>query len=380
MSSVSRLTQGPKHHFFGYYGVNVWDSGARHHLALQTDFHRRPPQPEDEATVGLVDRETGAFAPYGRTRAFNLQQGSMMHWIDAGHGEELTYNVWRGDRVASLAVEKSSRAERPIDGAIAAVSADGRQAMGLRYDRMYHCRSVVGYANRTDPATLAVAPEDDGLYRIDLARGTAELVLPIAEVIRAAGLPAPPSGLVWLNHVMFNTDGSRLLFFCRMRSGPGHRSSLWTVNPDGSDLVMQIGFDHWISHFAWFDPRTILISTDLRGKRQFFTFVDGSGEFEPLGEGVLPDDGHACYSPDRRYLVCDTYPHGQDHGSELMLYEPATGRKITLGRFVSEPLFEGDIRCDLHPRWSPDGRLITIDAVPDGERQIYLVDVADIVA
>ena len=37
----------------------------------------------------------------------------MLHWIDAGHGEELTYNVWEGNRVVSRAVEKPTRAEVP---------------------------------------------------------------------------------------------------------------------------------------------------------------------------------------------------------------------------------------------------------------------------
>lgn len=145
------------------------------------------------------------------------------------------------------------------------------------------------------------------------------------------------------NHVMFNTDGSRLLFFCRMRTARGHRSSLWTVNPDGSELAMQIDFDHWISHFAWFDSRHILISTD------------------------------------RRWIVCDTYPRGPGHVSKLMLYNVESGDMTTIGEFASEPVFEGDVRCDLHPRWTSDGKTISIDAVPDGDRQIYLFDVSEIV-
>ena len=40
--------------------------------------------------------------------------------------------------------------------------------MGLNYARMYHCRSVVGYANEMDPERLPLAPQDDGLYRIDV--------------------------------------------------------------------------------------------------------------------------------------------------------------------------------------------------------------------
>ena len=72
MIETRRLTEGPMNHFFGYYGVNPWDPSGRFHLALATDFHRRPPGPEDEAAVGLVDRESGEFTELSRTRAFNV--------------------------------------------------------------------------------------------------------------------------------------------------------------------------------------------------------------------------------------------------------------------------------------------------------------------
>ena len=62
-----------------------------------------------------------------------------------------------------------------------------------------------------------------------------------------------------------------------------------------------------------------------------------------------------------------------------MLYEVRSNRNVSLGFYRSEEILRGEIRCDLHPRWTPDGRELTIDAVPDGDRQIYLIDVADVV-
>lgn len=38
-SNIRRLTNPPNHHFFGYYGINPWDSNGEFHLALETDFH-----------------------------------------------------------------------------------------------------------------------------------------------------------------------------------------------------------------------------------------------------------------------------------------------------------------------------------------------------
>ena len=54
-------------------------------------------------------------------------------------------------------------------------------------------------------------------------------------------------------------------------------------------------------------------------------------------------------------------------------------RKVMLGRFLSPLPFRGEIRCDLHPRWSRDGRQVCFDSVHEGTRQIYVMDVSEIV-
>jgi len=90
---ATRLSAKGRHHFFGYYGINPWDRGKRYHLALETDFDNRIPTINDQAQVGLVDIRSSRFIPLAKTNAFNFQQGSMMHWIDAGFGEEFVYNA-----------------------------------------------------------------------------------------------------------------------------------------------------------------------------------------------------------------------------------------------------------------------------------------------
>ena len=53
---------------------------------------------------------------------------------------------------------------RTLEAPVAAVTGDGRAALALNHARVYHCRSVVGYANDLDPTTPPIASEDDGLY------------------------------------------------------------------------------------------------------------------------------------------------------------------------------------------------------------------------
>ena len=71
---VIALTGGPKHHFFGYYDIQTWDSTGKYVLALESDFDDRPvthrpanliifPTAGDTATVGMVEWETRTFHP-----------------------------------------------------------------------------------------------------------------------------------------------------------------------------------------------------------------------------------------------------------------------------------------------------------------------------
>ena len=147
---------------------------------------------------------------------------------------------------------------------------------------------------------------------------------------------------------------------------------------DGTDLELQIPAGNKTSHFAWRDTQRIMASTDVLGQMQFVEFRDRVRDFEPFGGGALPADGHNAFSPDRRWIVCDTYPQGEERMSEIVLYEIETGAKTEVGQFHSGPQYTKDIRCDLHPRWSPDGKTITFDSVHGGTRQIWLADVSAI--
>ena len=177
---ISALSSGPKHHFFGYYGVDFWDPSQRCYLALETDFDDHRPEPEDVAAVGLIDRESGLFSPLAETSAFNLQQGSMMHWIDAGFGAEFTYNDWADGELVSRPLNPETGQARTIQGAVA-VSPTEPIGIGLNIAGMSSCRAVVGYANTIDPASWEQCPEDDGLFLLDFREGSSRLLLSIAD-------------------------------------------------------------------------------------------------------------------------------------------------------------------------------------------------------
>ena len=52
---IQRVTQGPKHHFFGYFDKFPWDKSGRRLLAQEIDFTARQPRPGEKATLGMIE-------------------------------------------------------------------------------------------------------------------------------------------------------------------------------------------------------------------------------------------------------------------------------------------------------------------------------------
>ncbi len=135
-----------------------------------------------------------------------------------------------------------------------------------------------------------------------------------------------------------------------------------------------------VSHFDWQDDRTILAWARTREAGDHFYRIDDETARHTVFAGdVLRQDGHCSFSPDRRWLLTDTYPD-KNGLQTLILYRIADARRFDIGRFFQPPELRGKPwRCDLHPRWNRDGTEVCIDSTHEGSRQMYVIDVRSVV-
>jgi hypothetical protein len=92
---------------------------------------------------------------------------------------------------------------------------------------------------------------------------------------------------------------------------------------------------------------------------------------------ALTRDGHCSFTQDGAWLLTDTGPDAEDLRT-LLLWNMVEGCTVILGRYRSPPPYRDEIRCDLHPRWSRDEREVCFDSIHEGTRQVYVMDVGDI--
>lgn len=398
---VRTITAGPKHHWFGYYDKLQFDAAGRRVLGMEVDFEHRSPRLGDEIGVGFADLGDGDAAgvprwvEVGRSRAWGWQQGCMLQWRP-GSADEILWNDRADDRFVCQVLNLATGARRTLPLPVYTVAPDGRTAFTIDFGRLQTMRPGYGYAAAPPPGGYPPAPDDSGIWRLDLDTGHHELVVSVAEITAFEPQESFAGANHWFNHLLVNPDSTRLEFLHRW-SHPGRdfATRMLTMNVDGTGRHVLDAGGH-TSHFIWRDPRHILAWAKPVGRGfGFWLFRDQTRELQRVGEAAMPENGHCTYllrhelagpdgQPTPRWILNDTYPDKQ-RLQHPYLYDLATDRRLPLGAFETPPAYTGEWRCDTHPRSSRDGMMVCIDS-PVGDsarggqgRQMHLIDLTGLV-
>lgn len=385
---LKQVTKGPGYHWFGYYDKLQFDPSSRYALGMRTEIDRRSPGPDDALEIGLIDLDDDCrWTKLGESRAWSWQQGCMLQWIP-GSATDVIWNDRDGSHYVSRIVNTKTGVVRTLPKAIYALSPDGRYAVGTEFSRINALRPGYGYVGLPDPYFDVRAPEEIGIYRLDLETGKDKLIASLGKLARIPHNGEDVSdNFHWFNHLLVNTDGTRLTFLHRWRkerrdrqtmARTGWTTRMFTLGMDGQDpyIINSSGF---VSHFVWADAGHIAAFVKADGKHwKLYLLADGTGKLTPVGHDKIETDGHNTYIPgtSNRWILNDTYPKGKDRLQSLYLYDSLRDRRFDLGRFHEPAEFVGEWRVDLHARTSPDGRRIIVDSTHTGERQMWMLDMS----
>ena len=177
-----RVGDGSQHHFFGYYNKSNWDPSNRLLAAQRTPWLDKYLTPDACATVGYFDTQDGDhFHAVGETSAWNWQMGSQLQWLDGAPGRQLVYNDRTGDMTArypgfgAVVVDIITQERRVLPLPVYVVAPSSAWALSVNYRRLYVTHETIGYSEAGGPFDLPLAPEDDGIWRMEMATGHAQL-------------------------------------------------------------------------------------------------------------------------------------------------------------------------------------------------------------
>ena len=370
---IQRLTDGPKHHLFGFHDLLATNNSGDKYISLEVDTINRPPLPGELFGVGYV--KDNHYIHIGETTALNYPQGARQQWI--GDSEYFTVNnrvgnVWGTD----LYDAGCNKLVGSFNATAHMVSKDGHYAYGLDYARLFRLGGY-GYSGIADVGATEFAPTDSGITKMDLKTGKVELLVSVRQAAECNCKNISKVSHHYLTHLSLNPSCTRVAFLHRyfMADG-GMMTRLMTIGTDGLGLrCLAQGF---LSHFDWKDDELIYIygranssidairnnpilsspimagpmrlakrvvkSILLKGRnsnagnggtgKHFMMIRDvEQPEIKAFAQNVITEDGHPMTNPvNNDWCVNDTYP--DSHGVRtLMLYQFSNNRRIDLGHF-----------------------------------------------
>ena len=363
------------------------DETGRRAVAFESSIAERWMTPEDGIAVGLVHLDRGGFEPVGRSHAWSWQQGPMAQFHPSGR--QVFWNDREEGQFVARLLDLESGLVRTLPRPVYAVDPAGAFALGVNMARLDEARPGYGYTGGTGAGLDESAPEQDGVWRMDLQSGTAALILPLARAHAALmdyldgqerDEHAAADRIYWFNHVKLSPGGRRFTAKFRWRDrGPkvrwnGTMGVSVTCASDGADLrILARG----TSHVMWLDESRLY--GWHQSEKQLALFEDTAPRGTKL-RAVLPETitqnvhiRHLQDDPDT--WVLDT-PYKER--VEIGLLDVERERRTDIAAFSNHVPNHGPFRCDLHPVPSRDGRRIVVTSLHDGGRQLYVAEHASL--
>lgn len=384
---IEQITFGPHHHFFGYIGQSKtipWNASGRYILSLQSAFHDRLPHPGEPARIVLIDTHNdNTVVPVDESRAWNIQQGTMFYWNpkapetqfffndrDPGtqHVFTVLYDIEERKRVREFRYD-----DTPFGNS--GVSPNGEYFLGISYGRMDLLRKVTGYPGAFDWSRGVAAPDNDGIFIVDVAAGRKRLLISfkaMADRLRPMR-PDVDEASLYINHTLWNRDSDIIYFYMR---GRRERQSMWvnqpcTIRPDGTEFTIHETFIG--GHPEWGEGAEIYGSDD---DRQVVYDVEQKKIIRQLGdESIFPNPtGDISLSPDGKWFV-NGYPT-EDRENFYSIMRLSDGEFVRTRGFSRGPYKRGAFRIDPAPRWNRTSDAILVPHwTEEDTRQLFVIRV-----
>lgn len=367
-------------YFFGYYDKSPWDSTGRYMLCMRAKDTWSKPDPIEEADILLIDTEDdNSVNKIATTHTWNVQQGCMAQWLGPDFSSKILYNDLREEKFCSVIMDVHTGKERVLPLPVYTVSSDGKTALSLDFSRLHSLRLGYGYALLPEKTKGLALPDATCIWRLDIETGEVKELLRYADFanFQPRREMLEPNSVHKVNHLMLSPSGKRFMVLYRWFCGQRKYTRLITCNTDGTEMYV-LNDDDMTSHCYWKDDEHIIAFENKKdGGPGYYLMKDKSQDHQHLWP-QLNGDGHPSYSPtDNHLVVLDSYPNrARIADIKIARDTDPDGKNLKVIAKVFAPFkYDNDTRCDLHPRWSRDGKKICFDSVFEGHRGLYVVNI-----
>lgn len=378
---------------FGYFDRSQLSFDSTKLVCVRHSFTDVYPPGTSKFEIGFFDLADThkQFQQISTTRCFNFQMGSNIFWHS--DRDQILFNDFENGRYISKAVSLNTQLHEIVGEAVYACSKDLKRKVhidfsrydGIRRGYSYGCDNALTWDRSSEIAFYCSEPEGihtEVFWRELFDEGVNKL------------------HICYVEHFQFSPNGSKIAYLCRVKKSGMIDSRLMVFDWDSRTNYTLLKSGR-ASHFHWIDDENLILygsvgnaltrarsgsetirrifkfvkplyrlmvpdnsaaSKTLTGDQYLLVSVDqGSVKTRPIFKEISSEDGHP--SVFGNYVVTDTYSKrlsGHD-GYLYMCNLAADNCELVLRISGSAHLDETPFRCDFHPRFSFDGRFVSID-------------------
>lgn len=358
--------------FFGYYNLSPWQVNSNRAIFLRHTSKKKTPSLN--LPVEVVYKDNIELKVLDVNYAWNWQQGCMLQWFDS---ENIIYNhcaTPRGKVNTRIFNVGLNKLEAEIEWPYYTLSHNRQFALSLNFMRLNQLRPEYGYSCMHYKANIS-RHNSDGVFYMDLKNVSAKLLVTLDEIVAFNHTDDMNNAIHKINHLDINPDDSKVMFLHRWFVNGVKRTRLLVYDLFTNKLTYIHG-DEMVSHCCWLNNDTILGFCKFSGVGNRYAIFDLKNQKKEILNNLPHIDGHPSKSPMSDWIVTDTYPNKM-RMSKLIIYNYKTDKLITIGEFYQPCAFVKEQRIDLHPKWSPDGKVLAFESGHSGKRKLYSINISD---
>jgi Tol biopolymer transport system component len=224
----------------------------------------------------------------------------------------------------------------------------------------------------------AYAPEETGLYLVDLQANTRRMLISLRQLATLQPEEDMADKYHFVTHTEFSPDGRYVAFLHRWYKGTFQRTRLvvYDLQTDHVHISPTTGM---VSHYVWNAKNALVAYCRVEDIDSHVYFSDPTmRSWKRCGYPQLNSDGHHHFIDDDNFVV-DTYPDKYRHMKLWQVNVKTDEVKLladvkSLKCFVN-PDDNHNWKCDLHPRVSADGSLVSFDSTHTGQRSLCVMKI-----
>lgn len=397
ISPVMQVTPPRRSYVHTYFDVTPFSPSGRYFAVTGLPFMYRFPVLGDKAEVCIIDLEEQSIRVVYRTKCWGYQTGANINW-GATDRHLYTNDVIDGQAVC-IGIDLETTETLAYAGPLYTMSPDESCVAGFPHELRDITQEGYGVPPKVPGKYASLPPgasKDEGIWLTDLRTNEKRLIVSLADV--AAKVPTTPplkGGTYYFWHTKFNRQGTRLLQVLRYMhpDQPDERNPMmFTFNTDGSDICYALKTDRvavWSGpggHPNWHGDGIHLIrhmDIDSEDNDRFIQCRYDGSDFKILCEKI-EGGGHPSVEPNGKYLITDERDN-DDNGAAVIklrlvdLIAEEEQYVCTIPTIDKNVLKNTVFRLDGHPAWSQDYKKVSLQAAPDGYRQLFVVNLENII-